>query len=76
MALTGTREELESLDYSYSGESLCRGCGALIVWFDTINGKKMPMSVVKGTEDNERRVLEPHFATCPKAASFRKVKKK
>jgi hypothetical protein len=75
MALTGTRDELESLDYSYSGESPCRGCGALIMWFDTPFGKKIPMSVVKGTE-GERPVLEAHFATCPKAASFRKVKKK
>lgn len=42
----------------------CRGCGAEIYWIRTIKGKLMPVDP-DGTS---------HFATCPKAKSFRKPK--
>ncbi len=40
----------------------CRGCDADIVWLRTEAGKLMPIDG-DGT---------PHFATCPKAAQFRR----
>jgi hypothetical protein len=40
----------------------CKGCGATIAWVKTAAGKMMPVDG-DGT---------PHFATCPKAAEFRR----
>jgi hypothetical protein len=39
----------------------CRGCRQLVLWVITPNGKRAPFNAV-GTN---------HFATCPKASSFR-----
>ena len=43
----------------------CRGCGAGVYWIKTKAGKAMPVDP-DGTS---------HFATCPKAANFRKGRK-
>ncbi len=40
----------------------CRGCRAVVYWVKTKTGKNMPLD-----PDGE-----PHFATCPDAARFRK----
>jgi len=40
----------------------CRGCGAIIYWIVTRNGKRMPVNP-DGTS---------HFSTCPEAGKFRK----
>ena len=44
--------------------SQCRGCGARIVWVKTSNDKWTPANL-DGT---------PHWASCPKAAEFKKEK--
>ena len=50
---------------SWIGDSTtCKGCGTKIYWIITKNKKPMPVD-----PDGE-----PHFATCPKAADFRKEK--
>jgi len=74
MALPDTRDTLESVGYKYSGDSRCRGCGENMLWFDTPRGKKMPMSVVSGTEDDDPQKLEPHWTVCPKRDQFRSKK--
>jgi hypothetical protein len=42
----------------------CRGCGAWIYWIRTEKGKLMPVDPGGA----------PHWATCPKAAEFRRKK--
>jgi hypothetical protein len=74
MAIPDTRDGLESLGYKYTGSSACRGCGAEMQWFETPRGKKMPMSAVSGTEDDESQKLEAHWTVCPNAKDFRKKK--
>ncbi len=43
-------------------KSSCRGCHAVIYWIKTAKGKNMPVD-----PDGQ-----PHWATCPKARSFKK----
>jgi hypothetical protein len=62
---------------------VCKGCGANIVWIKTASGKSTPIDAKP-----ERRYISidynwvlmdthiSHFATCPKADSFRKSKSK
>jgi hypothetical protein len=54
---------LRGLGYTYSGESKCKGCGAIVEWWITPNDKRLPI-------DREGRVA--HWATCPVAQRFRK----
>jgi hypothetical protein len=60
MAIPDTRDGLESVGYKYTGSSACRGCGAELHWYDTPRGKKMPLSVVSGSEDEDPEKLEFH----------------
>lgn len=60
-----TLDELRSAGYRFDQYAHCRGCGAVIEWWYTPAGRKMPMDVHGGK-------VESHFATCPKAAQFRK----
>jgi hypothetical protein len=76
MSLPQTRDGLESIGYKYDGESHCRGCGVLMLWFVTPNLKKMPMTIIPGSEDQDPQLLECHFGRCPKAELFRKPKEK
>ncbi len=59
-----TIEELEADGYKKLNESRCRGknCGAMIIWFETPNGKRMPLNA----DD-----LQPHFSSCPDVKEFR-----
>jgi len=70
MAIPNNRKDLEELGYVYTGEGLCRGCGAPMSWYTTPKGKKMPMSFVD--DDGEIEIIEPHWGVCPKAKDFRK----
>jgi hypothetical protein len=64
------------------GRGTCRGCGAPIVWAQVVStGKKMPFNppataLSTLTDAADRRIdvveLDSHFATCPKADTFRK----
>jgi len=76
MPFPDTRKGLEAMGYHYDGESHCRGCGELILWFETPKKKKIPMSIVEGTENEENRRLEAHWFICPHADDFRKAKGK
>lgn len=50
--------------YTFLQAKPCKGCGALIYWWETINGKPSPHDL-DGTS---------HFATCPFREQFRKTK--
>ena len=59
----------------------CRGCGKPIRWVEMISGKKMPLdekplSMVEVKEEigDIISVYMPHWATCEKAADFKKKK--
>jgi hypothetical protein len=54
----------------------CRSCSALIVWFKTAAGKRMPVdeSSTQPTDAEHQLDLKrhvSHFSTCPDAAKFR-----
>lgn len=72
MPFPSTRAALEADGYKFVGHSYCTHplCKrTLISWFETPNGKRMPMTAKAGTDE-----LEPHWASCPGAARFRKPK--
>ena len=48
--------------YTFLYTRRCRGCGALIHWWETVNGKPSP---------HDRDGVS-HFATCPYREQFRK----
>ncbi|MDE3096882.1 MAG: hypothetical protein KGK07_12915 [Chloroflexota bacterium] len=62
----------------------CSGCGAMIVWHETKDGKRAPFDALQkecprcggaGCEKCEGgKVWITHFATCPGAAAFRRAK--
>ena len=69
--------------------AFCKGCGANIDWHKTADGKNVPVDpepvpngnlhfeaglVVYGKATDGRKLYVSHFATCPKAADFRKKK--
>lgn len=66
MPFPATTEELKQAGYKFDRCAYCRGCGALIEWWITPHGKRMPMNV---SEDGK---AEAHWATCPQADRFRK----
>lgn len=63
-------------------ESLCKGCGAEILWLKTVRGKNMPVDpigearIIRNQHDEAVMVQTymPHWATCPKADEFKKEK--
>ncbi len=69
-------------------QSICKGCGAPIVWAVTEHGKRIPLNkpekrflLFAGTDTPHVRdralmtdTYTSHFATCPKADEFRKEK--
>jgi len=60
--------------------SLCKGCGAAIIWIKTAKGKNMPVnakaSPVYQINDQEEtfQVMAhiPHWITCPQRDEFKK----
>jgi hypothetical protein len=55
--------------------SLCKSCGAQIVWMKTATGKNMPVdaeSVEKGDEQFDHTRHTSHFSTCPNAKQHRR----
>jgi len=55
--------------YEYTGQPLynCRKCSVQIFFFETKSGSLMPVTKSTGIT---------HFATCPGAAGFRRIKPK
>jgi hypothetical protein len=68
MPFPQTLDELRFAGYKFDEHSHCRGCDAVIEWWITPAGKKMPMDVT------DSGAVTSHFATCPKAREFRKTK--
>ena len=60
-----SHEALEADGYEVLDESRCRGtgCGEMIQWVKTPNGKLMPLNA----DD-----LQPHHATCKAVKEFRR----
>jgi hypothetical protein len=48
--------------YVPTNTALCRGCGQIVLWTITPHDRKMPID----------RDGVSHFATCPRAADFRR----
>jgi len=77
MPLPTKREDLISAGYEFDNEGRCRRCGALVEWWITPNGKRMPMSVKEVRERDSpiapikeyQRI--PHWADCPNAKDFK-----
>ena len=65
MPFPKTETELAEQGYKFEGTARCSGpnCHAEIAWYKTPRGKRIPLD--EGT-------LEPHWSSCPDAASFRK----
>ena len=83
--LPETKEGLEAAGYVFDNEGVCRGCGEVVEWWVTNNGKRMPMSVVALDVHGEvvesgsltrpfRFARRSHFASCPQAEDFRRKK--
>lgn len=68
MPFPKTLDELHAAGYKFLNDSVCRGCGEEITWYETPNGKKIPMNPMP------RGVSEAvaHWGTCTEADSFRK----
>jgi hypothetical protein len=75
---------LVRLSGRYGGRGKCRSCGANIVWYETLGGKKMPFNgsprplhLRRDESDPQRRWIgelprvDVHWATCPQATSWR-----
>lgn len=62
MPFPKTDEERLKAGYLYLNTSICRGCKRNIEWWETPNGKRIPLNA-----DGEA-----HFSTCSHAADFRK----
>jgi len=57
--------------------STCR-CGQNMLWVKTATGKDMPVNydpAIVGEKVFDRTKMTSHFATCPFAKNFRKIKK-
>ena len=59
--------------------SKCKGCGADIVWLETIAGRKMPVDPERKTYVRITTIgaavetgYVPHWGTCPEADKFKK----
>lgn len=55
----------------------CSSCSALIVWFRTAAGKRMPVDEASTLPTDAEHQLDlkrhvSHFSTCPEAAKWRK----
>lgn len=55
----------------------CRSCNALIVWFRTASGKRMPVDEATTLPTDAEHQLDlkrhkSHFASCPNANEHRK----
>jgi hypothetical protein len=55
----------------------CKGCNAPIIWMDTEGKRRIPVDFEErfvGVKSFNNKTMIAHFATCPKAAKFRKDK--
>ena len=57
-----SESDLEKAGYQFKNDSRCKGCQEMIEWWETPNGKMMPL---------DKETLQPHWSTCTKAVDFR-----
>jgi hypothetical protein len=71
MKFPATDAELVQGGYEFRFEARCTGktCSALLRWYHTPNGKRMPFSMVAGSEG---ALWEAHWASCPDVLQFRR----
>jgi hypothetical protein len=76
-------ESLIRLFDDSQSKGICRGCGATITWFDTLNDRKMPMNAGAVARKSEAdmavgrvvvyfSVADSHWATCDQRAQFKR----
>lgn len=68
MAFPKTFDEMKPAGYKFLGNATCKGCGDDIEWWETPNGKKIPMNPM--TSGSSEAVA--HWSTCSDAPVFRK----
>ena len=68
MAFPQTWDEMKAMNYRWLNDGECRGCGEPIMWFETPNGRRIPMNQMQRGSDP----AVVHFSTCTEADSFRK----
>lgn len=62
MSFPTTVEEMEDRNYKRLNDGKCKGCEAEITWWETPNGKKIPMDTGEA---------KPHWESCPNSDDFR-----
>lgn len=70
MPFPTTVKGLEDAGYRFESRSLCRGCKAVIAFYRTPKGRRMPIEIAADGS------CESHFATCPLAEEFRSRRQK
>jgi len=60
MPFPKTFDDLKSAGYTFLDDATCRDCGEEIEWWETPNGKKMPIDHMTRGSDPVR----VHFDTC------------
>ena len=60
MAFPKTLNEMKAFNYRFDNNAVCRGCGDDIEWWETPNGKKIPMNPMTGGDSE----AVAHWATC------------
>ena len=68
MAFPTTFDEMKARGYKFKDFAECKGCGDAIEWWETPNGKNIPMNAMQRGSDE----AVAHWATCTEQDSFRK----
>jgi hypothetical protein len=63
MPFPKNEKELKDQGYVFKSDARCKGCGAMIEWWETPAGKMMPL---------DKETLVVHWSTCPKRADFKR----
>jgi hypothetical protein len=71
MSFPATLAELEQAGYKRGARTTCSGCFAPMEFWFTPGGNRIPMDPMEGPDSK----AVSHFATCPKAAQFRKARR-
>jgi hypothetical protein len=71
MPFPATRREMIETGYKYLANKMCP-CGARMELWSTPKNQTLPMNPMEKDEDK----AESHFATCPRAAQFRRSPKR
>lgn len=69
-----TTNQLRAEGFDYSNDGKCRGCEALLEWWITPGGARIPMSIILPADPlkSNEEFRQPHFIDCPNAGDFRR----